>query len=267
MFKTISAGDAKLQVLDTGSGPPILFVHGFPLDHAMWRYQIEHFKGRHRVIAPDLRGFGGSRSSRQADTLKTHADDLAALLAALNVTDPIIFCGLSFGGYVAWHFWKHYPHALQRLILCDTRSQSDSPEVARGRRMMAQRVLAEGTEFVIEGMLPKLLAPSTRDSNPDVVEQVTTIIRSTDPAAIAATQNVMADRPDMTAELSSVNLPTLVICGEHDVITPPDEMRAMAEKMPDARFVFVPDGGHMSPLEKPTEVNHAIEHFLRETGI
>ena len=252
-----------LHVVEAGQGSPLLLVHGFPLDHSMWRGQIDELSRQFRVIAPDLRGFGKS-TAPDADiiTMEQFADDLARLLDELRVTEPITFCGLSMGGYIAWQFWKRHADRLAALILCDTRAAADAEEMARGRRLAASRVVEEGLAEFANGMIPKLFAESTIADNPALVEATLDVMVAAPPRAVAAALRGMAERADMSAELSKINVPALVVCGEHDPISPSDEMRAIAADMPHAQFVEVADAGHMAPLEQPDRVNNAIRGFL-----
>lgn len=165
------------------------------------------------------------------------------------------------GGYVAWEFWRRHRERLGRLILCDTRASSDSPEAARQRHATAERVLREGTRFLADEMVPKLFSGESlkRDG---IVEATTSVIRSTAPESIAAALRGMAGRSDFRSELNEIRAPSLVICGVDDGITPSAEMREMASALRDARFVSIPAAGHLAPLENPTAVNDAILDFL-----
>ncbi len=261
-MKTVKLRDATLNIADVGSGPTLLLVHGFPLDHSMWRHQLESLGDTYRVIAPDLRGFGASSGATDTITMEQLADDMAELLDALGIVEPITFCGLSMGGYVAWQFWLRHANRLARLILCDTRAIADSEEAARGRHDMANRVLSEGSKVVAEAMLPKLFAEKTIREQADMVAATRQVMQATSPAAVAGTLRGMAQRPDMTSALADIDIPTLVICGEHDVISTADEMRSIAAALPNATFVEVPGSGHMTPLEGPETVNRAIRGFL-----
>src|SRR5437879_9784417 len=122
------------------------------------------------MIAPDLRGFGQSDVTHGTVMMEQFADDIAALLNALLITEPIVFCALSMGGYVAWQFALRHRQRLARLILCDTRAVADSPEAAAGRLKTAERVLAEGASVAAEALLPKLFAPTTYSERPQIVE-------------------------------------------------------------------------------------------------
>lgn len=251
-----------LAYVDRGAGLPLVLVHGFPVDHAMWRFQIEALSKRHRVIAPDLRGFGQSDVTEGEVTMEQFADDLAGLLEALRIDEPIVLCGLSMGGYIAFAFWRKYAARLGALILCDTRAAADTPETAAGRRSLAENVVMEGMAPVAETMAPRIFAESTFQEQPALIEAIRRKVLAADPRAVAATSRGMALRPDMTGRLGEISCPTLVIVGRHDAISPPDEMRSIAERIPVARFVEISNAGHLSPLENPTDVNAAMEDFL-----
>ena len=254
--------DLELAYLDRGSGPVVLLVHGFPLDHGMWAGQIDALAARYRVIAPDLRGFGQSSGQDQKTTMQQFADDLAGLLDALGIHETVHLCALSMGGYIAWQFWKLHGNRLASLILCDTRAASDTPEGAQGRLALADTVLSDGSLPVADSMLPKLFAPQSLESEALYVTATQGVMASTRPTTIAAALRGMAERPDMTAELPNIGLPALLLCGEHDVISPADEMRTVAAAMPDSRFHIIYGAGHMAPLERPERVNHLILEFL-----
>ncbi len=258
----IQLGDTTLNVVERGSGHPLLLVHGFPLDHQMWKGQIDDLSEDFHVLAPDLRGFGGSDGTSGIVSMERFADDLALLLDQRGIHQPITFCGLSMGGYIAWQFWRRHRDRLSHLILCDTRAAPDTPEAAQTRREMAQRVLQEGTAFLAETMIPKLFSDHTRLQNRSIMAATTRIIQSAQPAGVAAALCGMAERADATPWLSDIHVPTLVLCGQQDAICGVAEMQAMAEAIPGAEFAVIPACGHMAPLEGPIHVNKAIRGFL-----
>ncbi|MGD0654724.1 MAG: alpha/beta fold hydrolase [Thermoguttaceae bacterium] len=262
-MKTCTINGTNLSFVDRGGGRPILFVHGFPLDHSMWNGQIERLSDRYRVIAPDLRGFGRSGTGEGIVTMAQFADDLAALLDFLGIDEPAALCGLSMGGYIALEFWRWYAERLQGLILCDTRTANDAPETAAGRLAVAEKVLREGSHIVADTMIPRLFSADTLQNQPHLVENIRQIIISTDPRGIAAAARGMARRADFTAELPRIRCPTLLIVGESDVITPAADMQEIAKSVPNAEFKIIPQAGHMAPLEQPEAVNAAIAGFLR----
>lgn len=259
----ISTNGIELSVQVQGEGPPIVLVHGFPLDHTMWCEQVDHLAASRQVIVPDLRGFGESAPVAADEvSMETFADDLAGLLDELHVTEPVCLCGLSMGGYIAFAFVRKYPERLSSLILCDTKASADDEAAGRMREQTALKVLEHGPGFLAEAMAEKLFSDETRREQPELVRGIQSTIQHTARESVAAASRGMAARPDSTALLSTIDLPTLVIVGQQDAITTSQEMRAMAVALPQATFVEVADVGHMAPLEAPNAVNAAIDHFL-----
>lgn len=266
MQPQVSAGSVSLRVAQRGQGEPILYAHGFPLDHSMWQHQLDGCAEFSHGIAPDLRGFGQSRSNDTTVTMAQFADDLAALLDSLGIQEPVTFCGLSMGGYIAWEFFERHRARLRRLVLCDTRAVADSAEGAAQRQKLAELVLARGSDLLVAQMTPKLFSEATQHSGSVVVAAMQQVIRGTAPQAIAAALRGMAERRDFSERLGDIDVPTLVICGAHDAISPPAEMRGIAAAIPGARYVEIPDAGHMAPLENPHAVQQALRDFLETTG-
>jgi len=252
----------SLHVQQCGEGAPLLLVHGFPFDHRSWQPQLDGLSGICHLIAPDLRGFGASDVVEGVATMQQLADDLASLLDVLQLDQPVTVCGLSMGGYIAFQFWAQHAERLDRLILCDTRAAADAPLAAAARRSNAERVLAEGVHDFARDMIPKLFAESTVRQQPALVDAVRVTMQSASPQGVAAALLGMAERPDMTPRLHEIDIPTLLVGGTDDAITPCDEMRSIAATMPQASFVEIPAAGHLAPLENPQAVNDAIRDFL-----
>jgi len=245
-----------------GQGPPVLLVHGFPLDHAIWRHQITCLADRYQVIAPDLRGFGVSQRGNAELTMSQLALDLAELLRQVVGEQPVCFCGLSMGGYIAWEFYRAFRSRISHLILCDTRATADDEAAARVRRMTARSVLKYGTDQLARSMPARLVTTAWQQSQEAGLEPLSQMIRRAAPQSVADGLLGMSVRSDATGLLPSVDCPTLLVVGDQDRITPPDEMRAMARAIPGSRLLVVPDAGHLAPLENPPVVNGAIGAFL-----
>jgi len=265
---SMSVADFEMNLSDSspnGTAPgqkTLLLVHGFPLDRQMWQEQIEPLSKVARVIVPDLRGFGQSTPGAQTISMEQLADDLAALLDVLHVTAPVVLCGLSMGGYVAWQFWLRHSERLAGLILCDTKAAADTAEAAAGREKMAQQVLEQGSQVAATAMLPKLFDAKTAEKNPAAVELIQNTMLSTAPETVAAALKAMAVRQNFTPRLPEIRVKTLVVVGETDAIATPAEMSAMAQAIPQAEYVVIAGAGHMSPLEQPAAFNAAVEKFL-----
>lgn len=244
----------------------VLFVHGFPLDGSMWREAIEALPPGWRGLAPDLRGFGGTEPSAQAAySMDRFADDLAALLDAEGIGRAVV-CGLSMGGYITFAFWRRHRDRVSGLVLADTRAGADSDEARRGRLDLAERIRSEGHDPVVDAMLPKLLSESTRRERTDLVERVEAMMRRVAPAALSAALLGMAERPDATPDLASIDVPTLVVVGEEDAITPPAEAEKLAAGIEGARLVRVEGAGHLAPVEKPEVFGRALGEWIAAVG-
>ncbi len=271
----------RISYHELGSGPPLVLLHGFPLDGTMWADVAEILSQDWRVIVPDLRGFGQSpwpaeqppqnvgdvAAGKVTWTVANMAADVEALLTVMQINEPIVLAGLSMGGYIALQFALHYPARLRGLILADTRVEADSDEARTGRRKTAERVLAEGPAFVAETMIPKLFAADTLTRSPDLIAQYCELIKKTDPRTIAAASLAMGARPDVTGELERIHVPTLAIVGTDDIISPPQEMLAWSAELTRGRFVEIPGAGHMSPVEQPESFAAAVMAWAEESEL
>jgi pimeloyl-ACP methyl ester carboxylesterase len=248
---------------DDGPGPVVVLLHGFPLDRTIWSAQLTSIGSIYRVIAPDLRGFGRTAAPETGYTMDTMAGDVVELLDALQINEPIVLGGLSMGGYIALALIARHPERVRALMLMDTRASADTPEAAHNREILAKEVEAShSTKPVIEAMFPKFFSETTRLNRSELIPPVQASMARASARAVAGALRGMATRRDWTSELARINVPTLVLGGADDVITPPDEMRKLAEGLPHAQHVVIPDAGHLAPLESSGAANKAILAFL-----
>jgi len=259
----VRANNVEIAYTDQGSGTPIVLVHGFPLDKRMWEPQIKGLAGEFRIIAPDLRGHGESQVTPGPYTMELLADDLNGFLSALNL-ESVVLGGFSMGGYAVFSFYRKYPARVQSLMLLDTRPQPDSEDGKKGREDMAQLAEREGAAPIAERLIPRLLSADTVANRPDVVAKVRTMITECPIQGMAGDLRGLALRRDSSDLLPKIDVRTLIVVGDQDVITPPAESQMMATTIPDATLVEVSGAGHLSNLENPDEFNHAIHHFLHE---
>lgn len=239
----------------------LIFLHGYPLDHNMWSAQMAALGGRFRCIAPDLRGHGRSELGDVAadrHSLGLLADDAITLLNHLRIPSAIV-CGLSMGGYVAFELWRRYSARISKLILMDTRAPADSAEVKANRYKQADLVRAQGVAPLPDLMLPRLLAADNRPRHDDTVRRM---ILGCPADGVIATLRALAERADSTPTLASITVPTLIVVGAEDVITPPSDARTMRDGIVGAQLVEIPKAGHMAPLEQPDAVNAALSAFV-----
>jgi pimeloyl-ACP methyl ester carboxylesterase len=248
---------------DYGPGPVVVLLHGFPFNRAMWSVQESRVGSIYRVIAPDLRGHGETASPEGVYTMDDMAGDVIELLNVLGITEPVVLGGLSMGGYVALALVARHPERVRGLMLMDTRASADSSDAARNREDLARKVEATSDPgHVVEAMLPKLFSPTTRQQHPERINPIIDAMRRTPARALAGALRGMAARPDRTAELSKITVPTLVLVGADDIITPPDEARKMATAISHAELTIIPNAGHLPPVENPSATDEAILRFL-----
>lgn len=262
-MRTIEVAGAEFAYLRRGSGAPVVLLHGFPLNHQLWRHAVEALQDHFDVIAVDLPGFGQSEAPHsELWSMEMFADLTAAFLDRLHLALPVHLIGLSMGGYIAFEFQRKFSRRLASLTLCHTRPHADEEAVKRARQQMATRVLKEGQRVASEAMLPKLFAMSSYEKKPEVIEEVRGMIEATSPRSIAAGQRAMADRRDATSWLPMIDCPVLVLAGEDDRITPAADMRGWSRMISQSTFAEISAAGHSSPLENPAEFISVVRAFL-----
>jgi 3-oxoadipate enol-lactonase len=258
--REIQTGRCRMTWLEAGAGWPVILLHGFPLNAETWRPQLEHVPEGWRFIAPDLRGFGGTRALAASGrvTLDDYAADVGDFMDCLQLDDAVI-AGMSMGGYIAFAMYRQAPARFNGLVLADTRPQADTPAGLESRTAMRARLAREGTPGVADQMLPKLLSPR---AEPALVSRVRQIIEGADPAGVDAAIVAMMGRPDSTPDLPRIACATLVIVGELDDITPVADAQAMEAAVPRSTLTVVHDAGHLSNLERPEPFNRTLADFL-----
>jgi pimeloyl-ACP methyl ester carboxylesterase len=245
---------------DTGSGAPVVFLHGFPHNRELWAPQRAALMGQARCIIPDLRGFGES-SAVAPYSMDRYADDVAALLDALRLPRAVV-CGLSMGGYVAFALWRRHPERIRALILCDTKAGADGEEAREKRRDMIRLAEQRGSGAVADALLPGMVGKTTREKRPEVAEAVHGLLESAPIAGIVGALGALMERPDSTPTLPTIDVPTLIVVGDEDVLTPPSEARALHAGIRGSTLEEIAGAGHVSNLERPAAVNHVISEFL-----
>ena len=252
--------DIEIAYDETGTGLPVLWVHGFPLNRTFWAPQTRALYAHARHIAPDLRGFGGSTVAGPW-TMDRYADDLVALLDLLGIRQAVV-AGLSMGGYIALALWRRHPTRVRALVLADTRASADTAEGREKRQALIALAREQGADAVAEQQITGLVGKSTRERQPDLVEQLRLICASAPVDGIVGATEAMLARPDSTPTLGTITVPTLVVVGEEDAITPPKEARAMHDAIRSSRLEVIRGAGHVSSFERPSAFNHVMSEFL-----
>jgi 3-oxoadipate enol-lactonase len=246
-----------INYLDQGDGHAVLLIHAFPLNHTMWQPQTAHLSPRFRIIAPDVRGFGESLPPTPW-TMMQMCEDLKEFVDILDLESYAVV-GISMGGYIALPFTFWFPDKVRQLVLADTRARGDNEAEKQARTEMMATLVREGIQVLPKIMLPRLLRP---DPSAAAVEFVTSIVLENDASAAVYALMAMRDRPDSSMALERINCPTLVIAGEHDVITRIEECRTIAETLPEGIFVQIPRAGHLSNIDNATAFNQALDEFF-----
>ena len=254
--------DFLLAYQDSCAGLTLLLLHGFPLNSNLWEPQMDDLRDVARVLAPDLRGHGLSDQGEEPYSVQLMADDCLGLLQAVGVQEPVVLCGHSMGGYVAFDFYRRYPEWIAALILVATRAAPDSPEGREDRDRMAQHARKEGVPAIADDMLPKLLAPENYENDHELVAYVRDMVESTSLNGLVGALQAMKERADSRPLLAEIDVPVLIISGEEDQLIPVSEAEEMRDALPNAELVLIPGAGHLPNLEQPLEFNELLWDFL-----
>jgi 3-oxoadipate enol-lactonase len=239
----------------------LLLLHAFPVDARMWERQRSTFSHRLRVAAPDMPGFGGAEPAGEVTTMRAMAERALRELERAGIGRAVV-CGLSMGGYVAFELWRVAPELVAGLVLANTRAGPDTEEGAASRRALADRLLAEGSGFLVEDP-PALLSES---APPELGALVRGLIGDQAAQAIAAASLGMALRPDSTPDLAGIAVPTLVVTSSRDTLIPPEVSAPMASQIPGATLAVIAGVGHLSNLEAPDEFDRLLSAHLERCG-
>lgn len=275
----LNSAEFAISVDDNGGKLPLLFIHGFPFDGSMWRRTAEVFlseSANYRTIIPDLRGLGKSefpsssfRSNEVGFTMEEYADDLNLMLNKLGVTESVIVVGLSMGGYIAMQFAGKYKNRVAGLVLCNTKTATDSPEGKLVRQTLISDIhdsknKSDVLRSIADSMIPKLFSLKTYSDKPEIVDTVRAMIESNNPQGVSAATWGMMTRDDTTELLKGFDFPTLVISGDEDKFTPPLVMKQLAQTAKRGKYVEITEAGHLSPMEQPEQFATALINFIKE---
>jgi pimeloyl-ACP methyl ester carboxylesterase len=250
----------QLSYDDIGADVPIVFLHAFPLDRSMWAPQVGALVRQGRCVAPDLRGFGASTPAPPY-SMDQYADDVGTLLDTLGAPASVVI-GLSMGGYIAFAFWRRHRAKVRALVLADTRAGADTDEGREKRRRLIEVARSRGNGTIAEMQIASMVGETTRERRPDVVETVRAMMAAAPVEGIVGALDAMMARPDSTPTLETIDVPTLIVVGEEDTLTPPIEARAMHEKIRGSRLEVIAQAGHICNLERPAAFNHVVSEFV-----
>lgn len=257
----VKSGDANIFYWVIGEGLPVVLLHPFPVHHEFWLPVADSLAARYRLILPDLRGHGESDLGDGPATMEKHAVDVVRVMEDAGVgRAPLI--GVSIGGYLLFEFWRRYRGRVAALVLCNTKAGADNSEARAGRLQAANGVVERGTEPFFQTMVSRVLARSTRESRPDLVDGALRMMRKMSPQDVAEVQRGMAERPDSIDTLKTINVPTLLVTGDEDVMTGVNEAEVMRQHIAGSQLRVIPKAGHYSPWEQSEHVSRILRQFL-----
>jgi len=257
----LKSSDAEIAYWTLGAGTPVVLLHPFPAHHEFWLPVAEALSTRYRMILPDLRGHGESAVGEGPATMEKHAADIARVMDDANLgRAPLV--GVSIGGYVLFEFWRKHRGRVAALALCNTKAPADGPEARAGRLQAANDVLERGSEPFFESMIPKLMGRTTRETRPDLVEGALRMMRKMSKENVAQVQRGMAARPDSIETLKTINIPTLLVTGDEDLMTGVNEAELMRSHIANSQLRVIPKAGHYSPWEQPQDAAKLLRQFL-----
>lgn len=251
---------AEIEYTIMGQGQDLVLLHPFPVSHAFWLPIADRLAHRYRLILPDLRGHGASTAGDGPALMSKHVSDVLAVCRDANVARAV-FAGVSIGGYILFELWRTDRSLFRALILANTRAPADTPEARAARLQSAADVLERGPHPFLDGLFPKLVGETTRRNRPDVAAHIRGLMQLST-AGIAAVQRGMAERPDSMPTLSTINVPTLIIAGGEDTLTPVADAQTMQQKISGSVLHVIPETGHYALHEKPEDGHRLLRQFL-----
>jgi pimeloyl-ACP methyl ester carboxylesterase len=259
----VTVNDLTVSYIDVGpaNSPPIIFIHGFPLNKLMWEKQIELLKEKYRVIAYDIRGHGNSDAGSDKFSIDLFVNDLLRLMDTLMIKKTIL-CGFSMGGYIALNAIEKYPERFNALLLCDTNCTDDIPEAKEKRMKAIESIREKGLEQYAEQSLKKLFAPISFSKNIEEIAVVKEMIMKTSKQSLYKTLHALAGRKETCTKLHQIKVPVLILVGKEDEITPPDVAMIMHAKIKGSTIHIIDYAGHLSNMENSGEFNNHLSGFL-----
>ena len=241
--------------------PTIIFIHGFPLNLSMWANQVEILKDNFRVITYDIRGHGESDAGNEAFSIELFVSDLIGLMDTLKI-DKASLCGLSMGGYIALNAIENYPDRFEALVLCDTNCMADSPEAKAKRMKSVESIIKNGVNQYADGNVINLFAPESLMSKVEEVTAVKQMIINTSELALCSALLALSSRSETCSKLNEIHVPTLILVGEKDILSPVTNAKFMHENIKNSTLEIIENAGHLSNIENPEKFNQHLKLFF-----
>ena len=263
----LNINNLNLSYDDVGEGNiPIIFLHGFPFDKSMWAKQLDFFATTNRVIAIDIRGFGKSTDESTPLSIDLFSDDLMLFMNQMKISKAII-CGLSMGGFIALNAQARFPDRFEAIILCDTQCIADTIEVKLNRYKTIDEIALNGTLNFNEAFIKKVFCKNSFTNKQEIVTQLRSVVMANPEQIIINGLKALAERSETCSTLSEINIPTLIICGREDEVTPLEQSEFLHTSIKASALHIIDDAGHVSNIEQPEEFNNEISKFLLAVGV
>ena len=257
-----SVNDFELSYDDVGEGNiPVIFLHGFPFDKTMWELQLEFLKFTYRLIACDIRGFGKSTDEYTPLSIDLFTDDLIKFMDKLQIEKAIV-CGLSMGGYIALNAVKRFPCRFEALVLSDTQCIADTAEGKAKRYKVIEDIKENGAAKFNEGFIKNVFHPDSPVNKKEIVDQLTEVVFANSQEIIIQGLTALAERSETCSSLEEINIPTLILCGREDVVTPLAQSESMNAAIKGSKLQIIENAGHVSSLEQPHDFAKYLSEFL-----
>ena len=263
----LNINNLNLSYDDVGEGNiPIIFLHGFPFDKSMWAKQLDFFATTNRVIAIDIRGFGKSTDESTPLSIDLFSDDLMLFMNQMKISKAII-CGLSMGGFIALNAQARFPDRFEAIILCDTQCIADTIEIKSNRYKTIDEIALNGTLNFNEAFIKKVFCKNSFTNKQEIVTQLRSVVMANPEQIIINGLKALAERSETCSTLSEINIPTLIICGREDEVTPLEQSEFLHTSIKASALHIIDDAGHVSNIEQPEEFNNEISKFLLAVGV
>lgn len=251
---------------DLGNGYPIVMLHSFNHSKLMWGYHVPWFiREGYRVIVPDLRGHGDNRLNGRKMSIELFSEDVIQLLQDLKVNEAS-FIGSSAGGYVSLEVWKKRPDLISSMILAGSKAQSDSGEIIERRKKQIDTLLKQDFSNYLDNVQMRL-SKNTIENKPWVLDLVRCMSSNMEKEAIIGALEALINKPDHTDILPTINIPTLIICGEEDVFTPCEYSVFLRDHISGSELITLKDAAHINPLDQPEKFCEFVLKFLKKNKI
>lgn len=260
-MKEIYIDDIYVKDIDNGK-VPLVFVHAFPLNSRMWDNQLSEFAERYRVIAYDVRGLGKSKSSNNQFMMEHYSNDFIKIADHLGI-ENLNAVGLSMGGYILQRALLKRMDLFNTITLADTRLGRDTNDGLIARANAIEKILNGRRNDFADDFIPKLLSDENMKNDLIVNNIIEMIAESTD-EGIAGAALALATRTDNKDMFNEINTPCLVIAGESDKLTPPEESEIIKKAFKNSELKIIEKSGHMSNIENPGLFNSTLNNFLKK---